>query len=141
MSAPAPSDAPVRSDGEFIFVYGGLMRGFDLHHHLAGATFVCAATARGKLYAIGTYPGMVEGDGTVHGELYASDDPPVVLEILDEVEGYDPLDYSDANDYVRVKRNVTTSDGREVAAWLYLFNRTISGYELIASGDWRTAKT
>lgn len=141
MSAPAPSDAPVRSDGEFIFVYGGLMRGFDLHHHLAGTTFVCAATARGKLYAIGTYPGMVEGDGTVYGELYASDDPAVVLEILDEVEGYDPLDYSDANDYVRVKRNVITADGREVVAWLYLFNRTISGYELIASGDWRTAKT
>ena len=140
MSGSAPSDAPGRSDGDFIFVYGGLMRGFDLHHHLAGATFVCPATARGKLYAIGTYPGMVEGDGTVLGELYTSDDPAVVLEVLDEVEGYDPLDYAATNDYVRVQRSVHTEDGRDVTAWLYLYNRTVSGFELINNGDWRMTK-
>jgi len=138
MSGSAPANAPVRTDGEFIFVYGGLMRGFDLHHHLTGTAFVCAATARGKLYAVGAYPGMVDGEGTVHGELYLSDDPAVVLEVLDEVEGYDPLDYAAANEYVRVKRIVRTEDGRDITAWLYLYNRTVSGLELIAGGDWRT---
>jgi gamma-glutamylcyclotransferase (GGCT)/AIG2-like uncharacterized protein YtfP len=117
------------------------MRGLDLHHHLAGATFVSAATARGKLYKIDAYPGMVEGDGIVHGELYSSDDPAVVLEVLDEVEGYDPLDYADTSEYVRVKRDVRTDDGRVVPAWLYLYNRTITGYEMVKSGDWRTAKS
>ena len=136
MPGPAPSDAPVPSDSGFIFVYGGLMRGFDLHHHLAGASYVGPATAHGALYAIGPYPGMVEGHGTVRGELYTSDDLAVVLEILDEIEGYDALD-PDGSEYVRVKRDVRTDDGREVPTWLYLYNRDVKGLPQIKSGDWR----
>lgn len=137
MPGPAPSDAPVPSDSGFIFVYGALMRSFDLHHHLAGASYVTGATARGALYVVGPYPGMVEGNGAVRGELYTSDDPAVVLEILDEVEGYDALD-PDASEYVRVKRDVRRDDGRDVPAWLYLYNRDVKGLPQISSGDWHS---
>jgi gamma-glutamylcyclotransferase (GGCT)/AIG2-like uncharacterized protein YtfP len=138
MPVPAPSDAPVPSDSGFIFVYGVLMRGFDLHHHMAGAVFVSPATTRGKLYEVGAYPGMIEGDGTVRGELYRVDDIAVALEVLDEVEEYDPLDAA-ASPYVRAVRNVRLEqDGSETAAWLYLYNREVKGLPLISSGDWRS---
>jgi gamma-glutamylcyclotransferase (GGCT)/AIG2-like uncharacterized protein YtfP len=138
MPGPAPSDAPVPSDSAFIFVYGSLMRGFDLHHHVAGAAFVSPATGRGELYDIGSYPGMVEGDGTVRGELYRFSDIAVALEVLDEVEEYDPLDAA-GSEYVRVVRAVRLdTDGSEVASWLYLYNRDVKGLPTIESGDWRT---
>jgi gamma-glutamylcyclotransferase (GGCT)/AIG2-like uncharacterized protein YtfP len=137
MPGPAPSDAPVPSDSGFIFVYGALMRGCDLHGHMAGATFISPATSRGKLYDAGSYPGMIEGDGTVHGELYRFDDAAVVLEVLDEIEEYDPLDTAGSL-YVRVVRQVRLDEkGSEAPAWLYLYNRDVKGMPQIRSGDWR----
>jgi len=137
MPAPAPSDAPVPSDSGCVFVYGGLMRGFDLHHHMAGGAFVSVAAAAGRLYDIGAYPGMIEGDGTVHGELYRFGDVAVALEVLDEVEEYDPLDAA-GSQYVRVVRAVhLEKDGSVAPAWLYLYNRDVKGLPQIKSGDWR----
>jgi gamma-glutamylcyclotransferase (GGCT)/AIG2-like uncharacterized protein YtfP len=137
MPGPGPSDAPVPSDSDCVFVYGGLMRGFDLHHHLASASFVSTATARGALYLAGAYPGMIEENGTVHGELYRFADIAVALEVLDEVEEYDPLDAA-SSPYVRVVRRVHVDrDGTDVPAWLYLYNRDVKVLTPIKSGDWR----
>jgi gamma-glutamylcyclotransferase (GGCT)/AIG2-like uncharacterized protein YtfP len=137
MPRPAPSDAPVPSDSGFIFVYGVLMRGFDLHRYLSGASFVSPATARGRLYDTGAYPGMIEGDGTVRGELYRFDDIAVALEVLDEIEEYDPLDVAGST-YVRVMRKVRLDkEDSEVPAWLYLYNRDTKDLAQIRSGDWR----
>jgi gamma-glutamylcyclotransferase (GGCT)/AIG2-like uncharacterized protein YtfP len=140
MPGPAPSDAPVPSDSEFVFVYGVLMRGFDLHHHMAGALFVSPASARGRLYDIGGYPGMIEGDGAVRGELYRFEDIAVALEVLDEVEEYDPLDAA-ASLYVRVLRDVRVEkDGSELPAWMYVYNREVKGLPQIRSGDWHDSR-
>lgn len=137
MPAPAPSDVPVPSDSGCVFVYGSFMRGFDLHHHMAAGTLVSFATATGRLYDIGAYPGMIDGDGAVHGELYRFDDIAVALEVLDEVEDYDPLD-GPGSLYVRVVRAVhLEEDGSEAPAWLYLYNRDVKGLPQIKSGDWR----
>jgi gamma-glutamylcyclotransferase (GGCT)/AIG2-like uncharacterized protein YtfP len=137
MPEPAPSDAPVRSDSDCVFVYGSLMRGFDLHHHVASASFVSTATVPGALYLAGAYPGMVEGSGTVHGEVYRFDDVAVALEVLDEVEEYDPLD-APSSEYVRVLRSARLDkDGSELLTWLYLYNRDVKGLVRIKSGDWR----
>ena len=136
MPGPAPSDAPVPSDSPYVFVYGILMRGFDLHHHMGDAAFVGPAAVSGTLYSLGTYPGMVDGAGTVRGELYRSRDIAVTLEVLDEVEGYDPLDV-EAGEYVRVLRDVRLDAGGKQPAWLYLYNRDIKGRQQIKSGDWR----
>ena len=138
MPGPAPSDAPVPSDSDYVFVYGGFMRGFDLHHYLAGASLVSAASARGALYSTGTYPAMIEGNGTVRGELYRFDDIAVALEVLDEVEEYDPLETLSSL-YLRVLRNVRLDkDGTEVPAWLYFYNRDVKGLRPVKSGDWRS---
>jgi gamma-glutamylcyclotransferase (GGCT)/AIG2-like uncharacterized protein YtfP len=117
-----------------VFVYGLLKRGFSLHHHMAQGTFAGDATARGILYSLGEYPGMVDGDGSVLGELYRFDDVAVALELLDEVEEYDPLE-PERSLYVRTVRPVTLrSSDAPVPAWCYLYNRSVKDLTRIASG-------
>src|ERR1700694_1005568 len=99
----ASLNVPAGSSSDCVFVYGSLMQGCELHHYLAFAAFVSRATTRGRLFSIGHYPGMTEGDGTVHGELYRFTDVAVALEVLDEVEDYDPSD-PEGSPYVRVLR-------------------------------------
>jgi len=136
--ASLAQDSGVAADS--VFVYGLLKRGFSLHHHMAKGTFAGDATARGTLYSLGEYPGMVDGDGTVHGEVYRFDDIAVALELLDEVEEYDPLE-PERSLYVRTVRPVTLrSGGIAVPAWCYLYNRSVKGLTRIASGEWSESK-
>ena len=120
-----------------VFVYGGLMRSFNLHHYVAFAAFVARATTRGLLYRVGQYPGMTDGEGIVHGELYRFGDIAVALEVLDEVEDYDPLD-TDGSLYVRSLRPVVTDAGSTLLAWTYLYNQDVKGLTLVRDGDWRS---
>ena len=113
------------------------MRGFDLHHYLAGAVFVDSATVRGRLLSLGRYPGLVDGVDTVQGELYRLSDPPTALEALDDLEEFDPSN-PDSSPYLRTSAVVKTSDGSAIAAWVYRYNQPIAGVPVIASGDWRS---
>ena len=135
MGEPPSLNAPSGSS-DSVFVYGGLMQGFGLHHYVAFAAFVARATTRGRLYVVGQYPGMTDGDGVVHGEVYRFGDIAVALEVLDEVEDYDPLD-PDGSPYVRALRAVVTEDGKTLLAWTYLYNQDVKGLTPISSGDWR----
>ncbi len=67
---------------------------------------------------------MTAGDGEVRGEVYALADAAAGLEVLDEVEDYDPL-HPEESLYVRVQAPVRTDDGRELVAWLYLYNQPL----------------
>jgi gamma-glutamylcyclotransferase (GGCT)/AIG2-like uncharacterized protein YtfP len=124
------------TDARFIFVYGLLMRGRELHHHMEGAQFAGEGTTRGTLVSLGRFPALIAGDGAVHGELYRFDDMPGALDVLDDVEEFDATD-PDASLYVRVVRPVHMSDGTDVDAWVYLYNRDTKGAPRIKSGDWR----
>ncbi len=48
------------------------------------------ATIQGTLLHLGDYPGLIQGEGIVHGELYEL--PIAALDRIDELEGFDPLD-------------------------------------------------
>jgi gamma-glutamylcyclotransferase (GGCT)/AIG2-like uncharacterized protein YtfP len=124
------------ADPDFVFVYGSLMRGLELHHHMKSGEYVCDATARGTLVSLGAYPGLIDGPDTVRGEVYRFADLPAALDVLDDVEDFDATD-PDASLYVRVSREVTTTDGRAVNAWLYVYNRTTKGARKVEGGDWR----
>jgi len=124
---------------DFVFVYGGLMRGFDLHYHMASLEFVGQGTIEGTLLALGPYPGLVDGGGAVRGEVYRVDDMPSALEVLDDVEDYNPTD-PDAGPYVRRIQPVRMDDGRIIDAWVYRYNRTAPGAAIVPDGDWRKAK-
>jgi len=74
-----------------VFVYGTLMRG----QVRAGRwphepRQVLAATTRGELYDLGTYPGMVAGQDLIAGELWSfhADQMTDTLRALDRIEGY-----------------------------------------------------
>ena len=125
------------TDAPFIFVYGLLMRGQELHRHMEGAQFVGEGTTRGTLVSLGRFPGLVAGDGSVRGELYRFDDTPGALDVLDDIEEFDATD-PDASLYLRVVQPVRVADGTDVAAWVYLYNRDTKGAQRIKSGDWRT---
>lgn len=133
-AAPSLSD---QSDGEvtYLFVYGGLMRGFDLHHHVAGSTFVDTGWTEGTLIEAGRYPGLIDGHGKVLGELYALPDPPANLEALDELEEFDPTNPR-ASTYLRTICEVHRKNGSLARAWVYKYNRDAGRLVVIESGDW-----
>jgi gamma-glutamylcyclotransferase (GGCT)/AIG2-like uncharacterized protein YtfP len=126
------------AQAQLVFVYGSLMRGLDLHHLMESGTFSGEGTVLGTLVSLGRYPGMIDGSGVVHGELYRFDDLPAALDVLDDVEEFNASD-PDGSPYVRITRPVTTSGGAQVDAWLYLYQGSVKDAPRIAGGDWRGA--
>ncbi len=105
----------------WLFVYGSLKRGLQLHEELVTAVFAgLAVTEPGyRLYRCGWYPALVEcADGVaVEGELYSVDE--ALLDRLDEVEGvHEGL-------YVRSTVRLQSPSHRDEAiTYLYLLDVT-----------------
>ena len=123
------------------FVYGTLIPG-QTNDHLwrEGIRGVeTAVLTNGRLYDMGYYPMLVlEGSGTVQGKLItvASGCYGEILKCLDDLEGYIP-DQPSKSTYMRLKRGVTTDDGRKALSWVYVGRPDYVGdTELIACGDW-----
>jgi gamma-glutamylcyclotransferase (GGCT)/AIG2-like uncharacterized protein YtfP len=118
---------------ERLFVYGTLRPSFgeegtSLVRHMKAEG---PATARGLLYDLGSYPGMVRGDGVVHGELLQITQP-ADLEALDHYEecgGPWPL-------FRREPMEVLRPDGEAAIAWVYLYARSVEGATFIDCGDY-----
>jgi gamma-glutamylcyclotransferase (GGCT)/AIG2-like uncharacterized protein YtfP len=106
------------------------MRGYALHRLLAGAaTFLGEASARGCLLDLRGYPGLVDGQGRVQGELYRLYDREL-LPVLDRAEGYN---------FERRRAGVDLADGRRSRAWVYRYRGSRDRAVLIAHGDYRRA--
>jgi gamma-glutamylcyclotransferase (GGCT)/AIG2-like uncharacterized protein YtfP len=124
---------------ELVFFYGTLMTPFNrigrlrIDQHLipVGRGSITAA-----LFDLGIYPAAVPAsDGRVWGEVYETTQPFVVLQTLDELEGYHPGE-PEASLYTRVVTPVTLEDGRVVNAWAYFYNAPLGRAERIQSGDY-----
>jgi gamma-glutamylcyclotransferase (GGCT)/AIG2-like uncharacterized protein YtfP len=116
---------------ELLFAYGTLMRGYGLHRALArGTTYVGLGHVRGTLLDLGSYPGLVEGCGTVSGEVYHLDIPEL-LPSIDREEGYN---------FERRRRKIIMADGRPAWAWVYHYRGPRGGVRPIAHGDYRQAR-
>ena len=107
--------------GVKVFVYGSLLTG--LGNHGVVKQFINKkkrGTVNGKLYSLGAFPALKEGDDEVHGELYYidEDNQEIALDKLDYLEGHPFL-------YTRKKTEVETKDGTE-KAWTYFYNGDIS---------------
>jgi gamma-glutamylcyclotransferase (GGCT)/AIG2-like uncharacterized protein YtfP len=96
--------------------------------------YIGDGSAEGKLLSFGRYPGLIEGSGSVRGELYRFADLPAALDVLDDVEEFEPTDPSRSL-YLRIPIRVRTDDG-EVDAWTYLYNGPTDDAKSIPSGDW-----
>lgn len=85
----------------------------------------------GKLYDLGTYPGLVEGEGQVVGEIFEVRDPSVMPRV-DAFEDYWPDDPARSR-YERRKVRLIEPD-RD--AWVYVWVLGVEDARLIQSGDW-----
>ena len=127
-------------DRRCLFVYGTLRaagagspaaKGPAARRLAAEATPLGAARARGRLYHLGSYPGLVSGgcqDGWVRGEVLRLHRPEQTLAWLDRYEG---------GEYRRSARYVWLADGRRLQCWLYRYVAALPRRgRRIASGDW-----
>lgn len=124
---------------ELVFFYGTLMTPFNrsgrlrIDQHLVP---VGRGSIAAVLFDVGIYPAAVPAsDGRVWGEVYEATQPFVVLQALDELEGYRPGE-PEASLYNRAVTPVTLEDGRIVHAWAYFYNAPLGRAERIESGDY-----
>ena len=123
---------------ERLFVYGTLMLG---EIRQATTAHVCngegqSATVKGDLIDLGAYPGLIEGDGTVQGEVYHLDQVFQALQTLDSIEGFYGYG-AEGSLYTRTIVEIQTNDGPQWA-WTYMYNQhNGSKNKRIESGDWR----
>ena len=120
-------------DANLLFVYGTLRPSLAagesarLVHDL---DLLGPATTPGVLVDLGDYPGLIGGDGIVHGDLLRIADP-ARLQALDadeECGGPAPL-------FQRERTVVRLPDGTTMGAWVYRYARPSRG-AVIAGGDY-----
>jgi gamma-glutamylcyclotransferase (GGCT)/AIG2-like uncharacterized protein YtfP len=104
------------------------MRGYTRHRvHAPTSTFLGEGAVRGRLLDLGRYPGLIDGDGRVRGEIYRLDDPEL-LPVLDREEGYN---------FERRRVIVTHANGRRARAWVYRYRGPQNRAVPIPDGDYR----
>ena len=124
---------------DLVFFYGTLMSGFrrpgrqriDSQLQPEGRGSIRAA-----LFDLGIYAAAIPAsDGQVWGEVHRMIDSDVVLNELDELEGFRAGE-PDTSLYTRVETPVTLEDGRIADAWVYFYNAPLGRAERISSGDY-----
>lgn len=140
LDRPETREGFIVSD-EFIFVYGTLRKGVSTSMNRL-LTRYCEYDSdgliQGKLYEVKGYPGVVESnepDDAVRGELHRIKSSSELLLLLD---GYEECtaEHPQSHEYIRKKLMISKADGGYVSAWVYVYNRDISGLSKIESGDY-----
>jgi len=129
----------VSVDPEYLFVYGTLMQTYD--HPMARllseqAERLGEGSCCGQLYQIKHYPGLIESrdaSDRVFGELFRLRETRSLLAKLDDYEGCGPS-ATQPTLYVRAIRPIARAGQPDVDAWVYLYNRPVTGLKRIASG-------
>jgi gamma-glutamylcyclotransferase (GGCT)/AIG2-like uncharacterized protein YtfP len=122
---------------DYLFAYGTLIPGCEpeaMNVVCSHMELIGAATIRGILYDLGTYPGVVEGDGTVHGVVLRV--PPDAWAAMDAYEGC-PIPGGDDGLFKRIMSRATLSTGEELDCSLYVYARNVGAHRVVTSGDWR----
>jgi gamma-glutamylcyclotransferase (GGCT)/AIG2-like uncharacterized protein YtfP len=128
---------------DVLFVYGtlkiGQSRGGLFSEMISGGFEIKQATIKGKLYDLGPYPAVVEGEDTVHGEAVVLKDGLIdkMIPVLDRIEGY----YGEGSSHNLYNRVTTTAevDGEQVDVTTYMFSKpsVLDTYaEYVPEGVW-----
>lgn len=122
-------------EAELVALYGSLMGEYSAQDELGvrdQLDLVGPCTIQGELYSLGDWPGMVEGDDRVAGELFRVRDNRVFRK-LDQFEHFDPAK-PDGCKYVR--RAVRLIEPTQVDAWTYLYQWPLDGAPIVRHGSW-----
>lgn len=125
---------------DYLFVYGTLRKDImgSQHALLADqARFYSMGSLCGKLYDLGGYPAAVESYDShdqVFGEVYVLPDPEPLLAKLDDYEECS-AGFPEPHEYRRTQRVIKLGGGF-VWAWVYLYQRDVSGLDAIVSGNY-----
>ncbi len=128
--------------GNLLFVYGTLRRevGAPAYALFAEhATFLDAGTIAGRMYDLGSYPGITleaEGAHCVHGEVYRLTTPQPTLQLLDRYEGVAGTRGDGSGQYDRLEVPVATHDHGLVMAWVYVCLMDLTDCPAIEGGDY-----
>lgn len=122
------------NDPELLFVYGTLRPSLAVGEHsrlVHALEVVGTATVPGMLLDLGNYPGLVAGEGVVHGELLRVTDAATLLafDAYEECGGPEPL-------FRRERMVASLGDGTVVRAWGYRYVRPPLGAPAITGGDY-----
>jgi len=124
-----------------LFVYGSMMKGM-VHHNKLEAMIkeIKPASCEGVLYRLPVgYPVMVEGPGTVKGELLTLNSFKDIIKIIDEFEGYSATT-PDKSLNLRVEKPVLVVGAKKPStSFVYVLNPVKLPKEAtrIESGDYR----
>src|SRR5687768_12748274 len=125
---------------DYLFAYGTLIPGCEpaqMNSICSRLELIGEATVRGILYDLGTFPGVVEGDGIVRGVVLRV--PPDAWPATDAYEGC-PIPGGADGLFRRIMTRATLHNGEEIDCWLYVYARNVGVQHIVASGDWRRRK-
>ncbi|MER2497572.1 gamma-glutamylcyclotransferase [Vibrio neptunius] len=107
-----------------LFVYGTLRQGESNHNYLVGSQCLghFETLPNYALYDLGAYPAVIEGHGSILGEVYLIDGE--TLSKVDQLEDV-PIEYR--------REQIETPFGE---AWIYLYQDGSKLDTIISSGDW-----
>ncbi|MES1217119.1 MAG: gamma-glutamylcyclotransferase family protein [Bacteroidota bacterium] len=124
-----------------LFVYGSLRSGFQSpvyeyisrFFHLTGG-----AKVKGKLYDLGSYPAGIpaQEESYIVGELYEIKDEKEFSWAFGQLDDYEGVNV-EADEEPLYRREITDVyfNDQLLPAWIYWYNRDISGKPKIESGD------
>ena len=127
---------PDPSRGEFIAIYGSLLRGLAAMQEIGVGNrlrFVGPCLIEGQLFDLGAYPGLRRGTGLVVGEIYALLDSEA-LKTLDRFEDFEP---AQPHGSLYLRERVSLIEPADTEAWIYFYNQVPDASQQIESGDWR----
>lgn len=123
----------------YVFAYGTLRAQTHRGDLLARfGEYIGTGSIQGRLYEIAGYPGVVAADNPsaqVLGEVYRLRQPRIAWPQIDRYEGC-AVDSPMPHEFERELTPVVMSDGRQVRAWVYFYQRDVISLRQIFSGDY-----
>ena len=127
---------------QHLFVYGTLRKAQDggQHPFLRDQTiFIDQATLKGNLFHVAGYPAAIitpsYKSDQIHGEVYQLLKPALTLQILDNYEECSNR-FPKPHEYRRIQQRVALETGESMQAWVYVYQRSITGLKGIENGDY-----
>ena len=122
----------ISSSINHVYTYGTLRKGEERAHIMNGYSekIYNDCKLEGTLLNLGSYPGLVSGDGSVIGEVHHAPKIQNALKELDMIEGFREFGEEDS----LFRRVIVKSEGK--FCWTYVWNGSSDDGKIIQSGDW-----